>query len=372
MTPESSELACFTIMPSGLHLEYNSDTRESVKESDYVYNNIILPGVKESSRQLDAPINVVREVDRSLPGPITKRIIQSLTTADIVIADLTGRNPNVFLELGIRYAIRPFITILLRQEREQIPFDIANFKAISYDKYLPALAVANIADYITNSVKSPTLDSPVFDTITDLQVSGAGIGAASAPGQHSESVMQWDEIMRRVADLQFYEEHYKSGSFHPDAVIGITNGGMIMAEIIVRKYFTNVPLIALWADRWSPELSRSASHQYFTNEFAEAAIAPLIKIAGSSGKDYLTLLLIDDNVSSGITCKYAVEFLRKKLGNKTQIVFQPMVCKAADKLSAVEDLLPPAMNLFGLNRDEFVGKLLTSKSRFPYDKDIRG
>lgn len=337
-----------------------------------LYNKIILPGIKESSEQLGKNIKSVREVDRSLPGPITKRIIHSLTASDIVIADLTGRNPNVFLELGIRYAIRPYITILLRQEKEQIPFDIANFKAISYDKYLPDRAVASIADYITNSVRSPTLDSPVFDTISDLQVSGSGISAISAHGQQPESVMYWEEIMMRVADLQFYEEHYKSGSFHPDAVIGITNGGMIMAEIIVRKYFTNVPLIALWADRWSPELSRSSSHQYFTNDFAEAAIAPLVHIASSSGKKFLTLLLIDDNISSGISCKYAVEFLRKKLGDDTRIVFQPMVCKATDKLSAVEELLPPAMSLFNLNRQKFIDKLVTSKSRFPYDKDIRG
>jgi hypoxanthine phosphoribosyltransferase len=371
MADNSTALTCFTIMPSGLHGEYSQESQDSTKQSDFIYNHIILPAISASSTHLNRQIHPIREVDRALPGSITRRIITTLSSADIVIAELTGRNPNVFLELGIRYALCPSITILLRREKEEIPFDISSFKVISYDKYLPDQAIASIAEYIINSAKNPTMDSPVFDAISDLRVSGSGIRAVGH-GHISETVMNWDEIMSRVDELQFYEEHYKSGSFRPDAVIGITNGGMIIAEIIVRKYFPTIPLISLWADRWSPELSRNISHQYFTNEFAEAAIEPLTKIISSGGKDFLTLLLIDDNVSSGITCKYAVEFLRKRLGDNTQIVFQPMVCKAADKLSAVAQLLPPAFSIFNLKEDEFLGHLLTSKNRFPYRKDIRG
>ena len=117
---------------------------------------------------------------------------------------------------------------------------------------------------------------------------------------------------------------------------------------------------------------KDSSSHYFTNDFARAAIAPLKDL--SKDKKYLTILLIDDNVSSGTTCKYAIRFLREELGPETRIVFQPVVCKAEDYLSAVEEVLPPEFedNIFRLKKTEFLAQLLTDKSRFPYDKDIRG
>ncbi|HEY5713616.1 MAG TPA: hypothetical protein VIT38_17100 [Allosphingosinicella sp.] len=68
----------------------------------------------------------------SEPGIITNQIIDRVTSADIVIADLSERNPNVFYELAIRHAARkPYVHLIAHDE--DIPFDNAAVRAIKVD-----------------------------------------------------------------------------------------------------------------------------------------------------------------------------------------------------------------------------------------------
>ena len=60
-------------------------------------------------------------------GLITKAIIEQIITADLVIADLTGNNPNVFYELAIRHSYRK-PTIQIVKGEIDIPFDVANMR----------------------------------------------------------------------------------------------------------------------------------------------------------------------------------------------------------------------------------------------------
>lgn len=127
----------FVLMPFGTNNEYSGGTTES----DYVYKEIIEPGVIEAANQLnqlssdESPQSrvhpkIIREVDRNQTGSITSAIVKSIAKADVVVVDITGRNPNVFLELGIRYALRSKVTVLLAQIGTQIPFDIKVYRYI--------------------------------------------------------------------------------------------------------------------------------------------------------------------------------------------------------------------------------------------------
>jgi hypothetical protein len=59
------------------------------------------------------------------PGKITSQIIRRLRDDDLVIADISTSNPNVFYELAIRHAVQKPV-ILIGQNTDNIPFDIAN------------------------------------------------------------------------------------------------------------------------------------------------------------------------------------------------------------------------------------------------------
>jgi hypothetical protein len=75
----------------------------------------------------------VRRADKlGEPGIITNQIIHEIETADLVVADLSFGNPNVFYELAIRHVTRkPFVHVIQRGNR--IPFDNAPVRAIDFD-----------------------------------------------------------------------------------------------------------------------------------------------------------------------------------------------------------------------------------------------
>lgn len=85
---------------------------------------------------LEPKYDVVRADQIDDEGLITNQIIEHLLEDDLVIADLTGLNPNVFYEVAVRHAARKPIVHLITQGQE-IPFDVANMRAVPYALHDP-------------------------------------------------------------------------------------------------------------------------------------------------------------------------------------------------------------------------------------------
>lgn len=97
-------------------------------EFDTVYNDIIKPSLEEIGYD-------VKRADSMLDQRnILKDIVRGIKEADLIIADLTSLNANVFYELGIAHAMRKQ-TVLLRQNNEDIPFDLMSYRVISYSTH---------------------------------------------------------------------------------------------------------------------------------------------------------------------------------------------------------------------------------------------
>ena len=62
---------------------------------------------------------------------ILKDIVGGIYQADIVIADLTGHNPNVFYELGLAHAMNKKV-IIITQNMAELPFDIKAYRTLGY------------------------------------------------------------------------------------------------------------------------------------------------------------------------------------------------------------------------------------------------
>lgn len=111
---------CFFIAPIG---DPDTDIR---KRSDQVLKHVIRPAA------LACGFEARRADEISEPGIITTQIIQHIIDDAMVIADLTGKNPNVFYELAIRHALRkPYAQII--QKGDRIPFDVAAVRTIEVD-----------------------------------------------------------------------------------------------------------------------------------------------------------------------------------------------------------------------------------------------
>jgi len=98
--------------------------------------------------------------------------MENLTDADIVIADLSGRNPNVFYELGVRHALKTN-TILISDDVDDIPFDLRGLRTIVY-KYEPEHMLnlrAALEQAVTAILREPEkIDSPVLRFLFEREV----------------------------------------------------------------------------------------------------------------------------------------------------------------------------------------------------------
>jgi hypothetical protein len=101
-------------------------------------------------------------------GNIREDMFRELVTADLVIADVSIHNANVFYELGIRHGLRLNATFLLRANIDTYPFDLQTDRYLAYDRENPAQAVDELARALKATVESGRVDSPVYEVLPSL------------------------------------------------------------------------------------------------------------------------------------------------------------------------------------------------------------
>lgn len=103
---------CFVIMPFAAHFQP-------------IYSQGIQPAVQA------AGLRCQRGDDITRAGDIMTQVWDALLRADVVVADLTGVNGNVFYELGLAHVLGHQV-ILLTQRRDDVPFDLRSQRYIEY------------------------------------------------------------------------------------------------------------------------------------------------------------------------------------------------------------------------------------------------
>lgn len=83
---------------------------------------------------LDAEFELFRADDLLNQQNILKDIVVSIHESDLIIAELTGLNPNVFYELGLAHAFRKNV-VLLTQAIDELPFDLRSYRVINYSTH---------------------------------------------------------------------------------------------------------------------------------------------------------------------------------------------------------------------------------------------
>jgi len=109
-----------------------------------VLNNIIIPVMDD----LNYEVKRGDQINES--GVITSQIIDCLVNYDLVIADLTDHNPNVFHEIAVRHATgKPCIFLILSNQK--IPFDVATYRTIcieGFDYELVTTAQRQLREFV--------------------------------------------------------------------------------------------------------------------------------------------------------------------------------------------------------------------------------
>ena len=155
---------CFVDMPFGQKPDLKSGV---VVDFDQIYNYAIKPAIEECGLQ------ALRGDEERTGGIIHSAMFARLLLSEFVVADLTLANANVFYELGIRHAAKPFTTVPIFANVSALPFDIALARAVGYQLKKGKLTKAGaqklkseLAERLCDAIRGgATNDSPLFQLI---------------------------------------------------------------------------------------------------------------------------------------------------------------------------------------------------------------
>lgn len=369
------------MMPFGSGNEYKGGRRES----DFILHSVIEPAIDAAVEEFarlhpdksDFHLKIVRELEDATPGNITESIIRHIASAHIVIVDLTGRNPNVFLELGVRFALKRNGTILLIQQTEDMPFNVKAYRSVEYEpfydgptKAVHALKAAILKTLETLSGPAPaTTDSLVFQALQDLSVSGAGL-EEEIP--HTGQV-GWAEYWRRITNITNELSELRAvGAYQPDILVGISNGGLLLADSVLRLVYANsLPLICLWAFR--------SQEKYFENTVNDALVTPQVikSLVGRhpehGSSDRIRVLVMDDIVGTQRTFKQLIKYFRTHLEEMYERIELRFIFVYTPRPETLADLAPYLISedkAVSQRHRRVVLETVTNARELPYRKTI--
>jgi hypothetical protein len=138
---KSSKPKAFVIMQFGG--EYESVYRDVISEVCHEYD-----------------VSALRADEVSGPGLVIGDIVREITGSQLIIADITPANANVYFEVGYSIA-RGKATILLAKKGTPLPFDVAGFRVLFYEdtiggkKRLEEALGKHVAAILESPVTSP-------------------------------------------------------------------------------------------------------------------------------------------------------------------------------------------------------------------------
>lgn len=179
---------CFVIMGFGKKTDPSTGITFDL---DKTYKNIIQPAVQQ------AGYTCVRGDEIKDSGTIDKSMYALLMYADLVIADISTYNPNAIYELGVRHAVKPFSTIIMKEQRGSIAFDLNHTRIFNYSHFGDDIGkdesercILELKELIQNVSKNTLVDSPMYEHLHGI----------------NPPILTEDQYKRIIGDLAEKEE----------------------------------------------------------------------------------------------------------------------------------------------------------------------
>ncbi|MCP1121279.1 DUF4071 domain-containing protein [Robbsia andropogonis] len=157
---------CFVVMGFGKKTDPESGRTLDLNAT---WQEIIQPAA------MQAGMRCVRADEILHSGHIDLPMYEMLLRADLVIADISTGNANALYELGVRHALRPYSTIVMKESEGKFYFDLNHTAMFSYNHMGDDIgakearrAIADLTHLIQKVLENPLPDSPVYTFIPKL------------------------------------------------------------------------------------------------------------------------------------------------------------------------------------------------------------
>lgn len=177
---------CFVIMPISDQTDYDKG------HFSRVYEHLIKPACEKGG------FTPVRADEESKANYIVIDIIKKILESDIVLCDLSSKNPNVLYELGLRQAFNKK-SVLIKDNKTSRIFDIQGLRTIDYDENLRIDEIKNKIDIIAKALEDTfeSSENDVNSLIQLLSIKPASYGDTLELSQDSSLIL---DAIRNISD----------------------------------------------------------------------------------------------------------------------------------------------------------------------------
>jgi hypothetical protein len=157
------------------------------------FDDIYKFGIKGAAQEVGAYAERIDE--QIFSDGILDRIYNQIYKADIIVADMTGRNPNVFYEVGYAHALGK-IVLLLTQDANDIPFDLKNRQHTIYGGSIEKLRkelVEKLHWALTEAKTRKEMPKDDYSEARYLQVFLKNVHLQSAPIGITGRTIRWSD-----------------------------------------------------------------------------------------------------------------------------------------------------------------------------------
>ena len=235
-----TQLIIFVIMPYGVRTDLATGVTINF---DQIYTELLIPAAAK------AGLKIVRSDRDAAGGMIHATMFEKVILADIVIADISFPNPNVYYELGLRHSTRSFTTITIGLDGTVFPFDLKPLKHILYVfenneiKNKEKIIVSLVERLLLAVNSKETTDSPIFQTIAnypglDLH---KDVIESFRDRTHNDSPHESFEAIRsavKSSNIEMLDSITLDGSTHPELLFDL-----VIAYRDLKQYDTMLGII---------------------------------------------------------------------------------------------------------------------------------
>jgi hypothetical protein len=178
---------------------------------DSSFNDLYEFGIKGACS--DTGVYCERVDEQIFLGSMLERIYSQISRADLLVADMTGKNPNVFYEVGYAHALGKNV-VLLTSNSSDIPFDLKHFPHIVYGSEIKTLR-ASLARHLSH------LTSEEAPSQSETQI-GIELFCGSSPLANGEVVIEYSPTSYPGTELTLLNNStrtYAPGEFRVAVVV---------------------------------------------------------------------------------------------------------------------------------------------------------